>query len=250
MVTVSVQMTLVTSNSLFAAKPRTLSSAASAKQNAVLTCIQIWKKRRKNKKKKKSQLNPEADSSHGMHSAPTDPVMPWQPSPPGAALVADNIQTRFPNLVVTDTAPVPCLPSPPAAAPRRRKKKPKRVIFNASEIHEPTGGTVSTFLTQVDFERIAEEVDLEYDSDDEDDREVGVCKFECICGHEYIVICRKMDTAPCYKCKADNSPDNWEPLRRIKKISDNPHNCSRCNGSGNCPNLSGEPQTDSQSDSD
>ena len=136
---------------------------------------------------------------------------------------------------------------PVEAARNNCHKKKKREIFNASEIHELTGGTVSTFLTQVDFESIAEEVDLEYNSwtsddsddsssnDDDGDEKVGARKFECICGNEYTVICRKIDTAPCYECERVNSPLYLKPLRNIQKKA--AHNCSRCNGAGNCPNL-------------
>lgn len=131
-------------------------------------------------------------------------------------------------------------PRPPAslAPSRQRKCPPKRKIFNASEIHEATGSTISTFLSQIDFEDTAEEVPLAYDSDD-DDEKVGACKFECDCGNEYTVICRMVDTAPCYKCRRDNNnnPLHWEPPRDIQKKSDKPHRCSRCDGSGHCPNL-------------
>ena len=68
-------------------------------------------------------------------------------------------------------------------------------------------------------------------NDDDGDEKVGACKFECICGNEYTVICRnsKVDTVHCYECGRINNP-----LYIHKKAA---HNCSRCNGLGNCPNL-------------
>ena len=218
----------------------------------------IWKKKKKKRKNKKNKKSQDAASSHEMPPAgehrrpPTDfsphQVMPLQSCPPGgAALVDDNIHAPFSDLAVSDaTAPVPYHPEAAPPPRKSRRKKPKREIFNVSEIHEPTGGTVSTFLTQVDFDEIAEEVDLEYESgsdsgsdfnSDDDVEKVGACKFKCNCGNEYTVICRKMDTAPCYACRNENSPLRWAPPRDIQKRSDQTHNCSRCNGSGNCPNL-------------
>ena len=44
-----------------------------------------------------------------------------------------------------------------------------------------------------------------------------------------------MDTAPCYECGRINSPLYWKPLSNIQKKA--AHNCSHCNGLGNCPNL-------------
>ena len=120
--------------------------------------------------------------------------------------------------------------SPVAPRPRPHQRNPskvKRKIFNASKIHETTGNTVSTFLSQIDFEMVAEEVLLAYDSDDDDER-VGACKFECDCENEYTVTCRMMDSALCYKCDRENNPLHWEPPRDIEKKSNNPHRCSRC----------------------
>lgn len=121
--------------------------------------------------------------------------------------------------------------TPPARRPRRRRK-----IFNASDEHVPTGGTVSTFLTQMDFEMSGMEVDLDYDSDD-DDEKVGVCKLECDCGNEYTVVMRMLDRAKCYRCDRVNNPLRWDPPRDIQGNSDAEHSCSRCNGQRECPNL-------------
>ena len=96
-------------------------------------------------------------------------------------------------------------------SPRQPKvqPRPRRRIFNASSVHQPTGGTISTFLTQLDFEVVGEEVDLDYDSDDHEDK-VGPCRFECSsCEKEYVVVCRMADTARCYSCRQVNRPLSW-----------------------------------------
>ena len=67
---------------------------------------------------------------------------------------------------------------------------------------------------------------------------VGVCMFKCDCGHEYSVVCEMTDTATCFQCyNSDIEPHEYTPLRRIKGKSSNKHSCSKCNGSGNCPNM-------------
>lgn len=67
---------------------------------------------------------------------------------------------------------------------------------------------------------------------------VGACKFICDCGNEYTVLCRRKDTAPCYKCnRKDVESCEFHPPRRLNRKTSNTHNCSRCNGRGNCPNL-------------
>lgn len=112
-------------------------------------------------------------------------------------------------------------------------------VFNASNIHEPTGGTLSTFLTQVNFEMTGEEVILDYWGEENEDK-VGACKFECVnCENEYTVICRMVETAECYNCHEYNRPLNWAPPRDhvIQGETDNKHSCSRCDGKGNCPNF-------------
>lgn len=115
----------------------------------------------------------------------------------------------------------------------------KRRIFNASKVHEPTGGTISTFLSQMDFGITGKEVILDYDKDIDDDK-VGACKFECVkCENEYTVICRMQDTAECFNCHTSNSPLNWAPPRGalLQSGADCKHSCSRCDGKGHCPNL-------------
>lgn len=82
-------------------------------------------------------------------------------------------------------------------------------IFNASKVHQSLGGTISTFLTQMDFEIGGEEVDLDYDNDDHEEK-FGNCKFECgNCENEYTVYCRMVDTAECYICHEYNRPLSW-----------------------------------------
>lgn len=71
---------------------------------------------------------------------------------------------------------------------------------------------------------------------------VHICHFSCSNGHQlrqYTVRCKMSDTAPCYApdCKAQVSPHSFSPLRRIKKCTDNVHNCSECNGEPDCPNM-------------
>ena len=81
--------------------------------------------------------------------------------------------------------------------------------------------------------------------------EVGVfiCKFncecdECDCTNDYTVRCRMCNTAVCYRCRRRGhehnvSPYGFRPLRfGIRRMTDNIHSCSDCNGSGNCPNFS------------
>lgn len=71
---------------------------------------------------------------------------------------------------------------------------------------------------------------------------VKICHFVCTTGDTYVVRCTMQDTAPCYKCRDKGHdeevvPCHFEPLRRIKRKTDATHNCSKCHGSGNCPNM-------------
>ena len=73
---------------------------------------------------------------------------------------------------------------------------------------------------------------------------VGVGKFKCFkCGHRFSVVCEMTDTAPCYRCINDRheqshvSPYRLTPPRRVKKTTDNIHNCSKCDGKGDCGNM-------------
>ena len=109
-------------------------------------------------------------------------------------------------------------------------------IFNPSEVHVSTGSTVSTFLSQVDFENEGEGVDLDYDY--EDDEEVASpCRFECFeCDNKYTVKCRMIDTAKCFECQEVNKPMG-RALGVIEARSNAMHQCSRCDGSGHCLNM-------------
>ena len=73
-------------------------------------------------------------------------------------------QESLPDSILSDLSHQPTPKQPEITA--RKKPKP----FNPSSVHEPTGGTVSTFLTQIDFEKEGEYVDLDYDSDDDDEK--------------------------------------------------------------------------------
>ena len=68
-----------------------------------------------------------------------------------------------------------------------------------------------------------------------------VCYFICDCSHSFVGWCRMIDTSPCYGCRAQVPPCHFMPKNKIKRISDNVHSCSRCNGSGNCPTKNGRP---------
>ena len=122
--------------------------------------------------------------------------------------------------------------SPMPVAPQQRPPdKPK--VKNASRVHNSSGSTMSTFITQMD-ESEFDEVALDYDSDEEG---VGACRFECDCGNRYTVLCEMTDTARCYKCDCDNEPMGWAPPRNIDSETSNPHSCSKCHGHPGCPNL-------------
>ena len=114
---------------------------------------------------------------------------------------------------------------------------PRRRIFNPSMPHVPTGNTISTFLSQCDFEQNGTEVILDYD-EDVDEYAVGACSFECSgCNNEYTVLCRMVDGAVCYRCNTENRALHWAPPRELDHRTDNKHSCSRCCEDGHCPNL-------------
>ena len=113
---------------------------------------------------------------------------------------------------------------------------PWRIIFNASNKYRPEGGTLSTCITQADFEE--ESVLVDYDSDD-DEKEPKLCRFECDCDNMYTGNCRmNEDSAPCYKCGQFNRPMGRAPHGTGQRR--NPyfkHSCNRCHGRGHCPNV-------------
>ena len=120
---------------------------------------------------------------------------------------------------------------PPPGQVAQPPNKPK--VINASRVHNSSGSTMSTFITQMDDGEF-DEVVLDYDSDEEG---VGACRFECDCGNKYTVLCEMTDTARCYECSRDNEPMGWAPPRNIDTESSNPHSCSKCRGQPGCPNL-------------
>ena len=73
---------------------------------------------------------------------------------------------------------------------------------------------------------------------------VKICHFACACGNEFVVRCKMSNTAPCYACvdRKKVSPHSFEKLREIDRKTDNTHNCSECNGKGNCPNMKRQPE--------
>ena len=88
------------------------------------------------------------------------------------------------------------------------------------------GSSVSTFFSRMS------DLDL-----DDDEPEVGACKFKCECGNRFTVICQMSDTAECYNCHVHVRPYAISPPRQIRTKTNKPHSCSKCNGAGNCPNL-------------
>lgn len=71
-----------------------------------------------------------------------------------------------------------------------------------------------------------------------EEKGVFICFVICTCEHRYTVRCEMQDTAPCYRCGQQVSPCHFEPRRRIHRKTDNTHNCSKCGGKGDCPNMS------------
>ena len=67
---------------------------------------------------------------------------------------------------------------------------------------------------------------------------VLICFFICSCENKYTVRCEMQDTAPCYKCGEKKvKPCHFIRRMNIVSKSDNTHNCSKCNGNGDCPNM-------------
>ena len=96
---------------------------------------------------------------------------------------------------------------------------------------------MSTFLSQINFEKEGEYVDLDYDGDD-DDEKARPSRFECDCGQKFTVIVRMQDIAKCFDCGKENRPMGRSPPNALQsRDTDKKHQCSRCNGKGNCLNL-------------
>ena len=67
---------------------------------------------------------------------------------------------------------------------------------------------------------------------------VKICHFTCGCGNTFVVRCKMSNTAPCYNCdKKQVAPHSFEKLRKINRKTGNTHNCSECDGKGNCRNM-------------
>ena len=146
------------------------------------------------------------------------------------SISASNAHSYVPSNMTQPAVPVPAT----AAVLPQKKSAPKPNVINASRIHNSSGSTVSTFITQMD-EGDLEDVLLDYDSDDDG---VGACRFECDCGNRYTVLCEMTDKARCYECDRNNEPMGWAPPRNLDyKESPNPHSCSKCDGQPGCPNL-------------
>jgi hypothetical protein len=66
-----------------------------------------------------------------------------------------------------------------------------------------------------------------------------VFEFNCNCGEQYTVKCRREDTAKCYGCERRNSPIRFLGRHFIDKKTDREHGCSRCKDgqTKNCPNA-------------
>ena len=147
------------------------------------------------------------------------------------SISASNTRSYVPSN--TTQLPAPAHGPAAAAVPPKKKSASKPKVINASRVHNSSGSTVSTFITQMD-ERDFEEVALDYDSDEDG---VGACRFECDCGNKYTVLCEMTDKAKCYGCGCNNEPMGWAPPRNLDKETSNPHSCSKCKGQPGCPNL-------------
>ena len=66
---------------------------------------------------------------------------------------------------------------------------------------------------------------------------VGIGTFKCSCGRQYTVRCKRNDTARCFNCGKGNYPSRFGSPRRIERKTNSKHECSQCNGRGNCPNM-------------
>ena len=77
---------------------------------------------------------------------------------------------------------------------------------------------------------------------------VKICHFSCTCGNAFVVQCEMSDTAPCYDCVKQKkvAPHSFEKLRKIDRKTGHTHNCSKCDGKGNCPNMQCRPEKSAQ----
>ena len=175
-------------------------------------------------------FRPKFEPSPGDLGPKFEPVSPYVSSP----ILAAPLPTTRPSL--SDLAGKLSIATPPSRSSFTSKKKR---ICNPSKPHVSTGSTVSTFLSQLDFDNSENitEVDLDYDNET-DDYVPGACRFECSdCDNEYTVVCRMEDTAVCFNCQTTNNPLGRSAANEIDRKTDNKHSCSRCSDYGTCPNL-------------
>ena len=201
-----------------------------------------WRKRSytpasRSRSRKGRSLNPSAATFVPRSQRRVEPS--FEPAPPltlpstGSSSYLPS-STNKPQLGQAQSDPATTCSIKPTAANSLVSPKKTTNVKNASRVHNSSGSTVSTFLTQMDDGSDSDEVVLDYDSDEEG---VGACRFECDCGNRYTVLCEMTDTAECYNCDRDNKPMGWAPPRNIDKETSNPHSCSKCKGIGQCPNL-------------
>jgi len=183
-----------------------------------------WIKRVRKRRQQQRKLNPNAEIF--THAPPTRALGAGPQFYPVSEF--DDDLSSFEALNVSS-------PPPPYEAQPTLPKR--RTIFNPSLPHLSTGSTISTFLSQCEFEKNGEEVDLDYD-EEVDEAAVGACSFECkVCNNEYTVLCRMMDQAECFQCHSVNNPLHWAAPRELEHKTNNPHSCSRCMPNGECPNI-------------
>lgn len=175
-------------------------------------------------------LNPSA-----VPFVPASKQQRWEPSfePVSLQRSLNKMSISASNSRNTTQPSDPALAPAAAAVAHQKKSASRPKVINASRVHNSSGSTVSTFITQMDDGDI-EEVVLDYDSDEDG---VGACRFECDCGNRYTVLCEMSDKAKCYGCKRNNEPMGWAPPRNLDKETSNPHSCSKCEGQPGCPNL-------------
>ena len=195
--------------------------------------------------KKRKRLNPDAktfwpasrpayNDNMGPHFYPVSTFDADSPIPLEGLSLAPPLN---PPTTATPPSVPPTATASSAAIPTSGSRRQKRRIFNPSMPHTPTGSTISTFLSQCDFQKFGTEVDLDYD-EDTDDYAVGACSFNCLsCNNEYTVLCRMADTAVCFRCNTKNNPLHWAAPREIEHRTDKQHSCSRCPQVGECPNI-------------
>ena len=64
---------------------------------------------------------------------------------------------------------------------------------------------------------------------------VGIGWFECLCGRKFAGFCRGDVASRCHKCDSHILPSFIVPGKKIKRKTDDTHECDMCDGSGECP---------------